>query len=103
MSRGGANSGRAKVPFGWSSRSMFVTRSGPRISTQPFVTVDLPAPESPTRQSRIGRPARNGSGAALLITGLVGLRVEDAARADVCRVDAGEIVAGDGPPVRDEA
>src|SRR6266566_5360224 len=82
---------------------MFVTRSGPSISTQPFVTVDLPAPESPTRQNMIGRPARNGSAAALLIAGLVGPRLEHAARADVRRVDAGEIVAGDGPPVSDEA
>src|SRR2546427_821301 len=82
---------------------MFVTRSGPSISTQPFVTVDLPAPESPTRQNMSGRPARNGSGAALLIAGLVAPLVEDAARADVRRVDAGEIVARDGPALRDQA
>src|SRR5712691_2296505 len=39
---------------------MSVTRSGPSSSTQPLESVDLPAPESPTRHSMMGRPARNG-------------------------------------------
>src|SRR3989442_15934989 len=39
---------------------MSVTRSGPSSSTHPFDRVDLPAPESPTRHSMMGRPARNG-------------------------------------------
>src|SRR2546422_10795894 len=39
---------------------MSVTRSGPSSATHPFDRVDLPAPESPTRHSMMGRPARNG-------------------------------------------
>src|SRR2546426_12732046 len=82
---------------------MFVTRSGPRISTHPFVRVDLPAPESPTRHNMIGRPARNGSGVVLFIARLVGPGLEHPARAHVHRVEPRQILPGDHPAPRDEA
>src|SRR5262245_16839564 len=46
---------------------MSVTRSGPNSSTQPLESVDFPAPESPTRVSMMGRPARNGMGNLRLV------------------------------------
>src|SRR2546426_12776063 len=82
---------------------MFVTRSGPRISTHPFVRVDLPAPESPTRHNMIGRPARNGSGVVLFIARLVGPGLEHPARPHVHRVEPRQIVPGDHPAPGDEA
>src|ERR1700680_1584505 len=82
---------------------MSVTRSGPRISTQPFDNVDFPAPESPTRPSMMGRPARNGSGVTLLIADTVVPSLAHAALEDVDRLDPREVLLGHEPPGGDEA
>src|SRR5262245_38473602 len=74
---------------------MSTRRSRPRISTQPRDRVDFPAPESPTRQSMIGRPALKGT--LSLRTLVVGFPGEYPALPDIVGVDPGQRLALDRP------